>query len=80
MHEIIRKYAIDQEENKIFLKEIRENLLAFAGGKLLLSGGRRNTVEGSQEGDVDHLPHGACVQYRDISGTCGERRAGGCGA
>lgn len=29
MHEIIRKYAIDQEENKIFLKEIRENLLAF---------------------------------------------------
>ncbi len=29
MHEIIKKYIIDQKENEIFLKEIRENLLAF---------------------------------------------------
>lgn len=29
MHEIIKKYIIDQKENEIFLKEIRENLLVF---------------------------------------------------
>ena len=44
MHEIIRKYAIDQEENKIFLKEIRENLLAFGHRFPSPAGDRKSVV------------------------------------
>ena len=54
MGEMSKKYLIDTEENRQFLKEINENLLSFghkfpvSGRKLLLSGRGRNSLEGEK--------------------------------
>ena len=64
-NEVNKKYQIDTEENKQFLRENTETLLAF-GHKFPSPGGGSyylgNAVEGQKQRNMDHLSHGTCVQ------------------
>lgn len=82
MSEKNRKYQLDTQENRTFLKEVRESLLNF-GHQFPASGGSSYYLgdDGTPWKDRPReawgdLPHGACLQHRNISWTSGKRSTG----
>ena len=69
MNEPNKKYQIDTAENRKFLEGIRDDLLRF-GHRFPSPGGSSYYLgDGPQPGDMDHQPHGTCVQSGNLSGT-----------
>ena len=73
-----KKYQIDTEENRRFLKEIRENLLEFGkqfpspAGSSWYLGDDGTPWKSLPKGNLDYLPDGPCVQHWHPAGISGK--------